>query len=130
VAVLTGILIFLLGLIHILFGEISQIPELMRHLDDPVIIGSMRVMIYQGGVILLGVGALQFLKGSGRVELRGAASWIPVGIIVLNIVTFLMVGLISEFAVIRTALPQLVVFIVIIGLMLIELRGRRAAAGR
>lgn len=121
-AILTGIAIFLLGIIHIVFGELSQIPELMKHLEDPVVIGSTRVMIYQGGMILLGVGVIQLLKGRKRISLLGVASFIPLGIIILNILTFLAVGLIFDFAVIKSALPQLIIFIIIIILMIIELR--------
>lgn len=121
-AILTGIAIFLLGIIHIVFGELSQIPELMKHLEDPVVIGSTRVMIYQGGMILLGVGVIQLLKGRKRISLLGVASFIPLGIIILNILTFLAVGLIFDFAVIKSALPQLIIFIIIIILMIIEIR--------
>ncbi|MBN2071309.1 MAG: hypothetical protein JW814_07630 [Candidatus Krumholzibacteriota bacterium] len=125
-AILTGILILLIGIVHIIFGEVSQIPELMKHLDDPAIIGSVRVMIYQGGVILLGVGLLQFLRGLNRVQLRGVASWIPVGIIILNIFTFILVGLLFDLIVIRIAFPQLIIFLIIIVLMIVELRAYKA----
>jgi hypothetical protein len=115
-------MIVLLGIVHIVYGELVQVPGLMEYLDDPTILGSMRVMIYQGGVILLAAGAVQILKGLKKIRLRGAAAFFPLGIIVLNILTFLAIALVFEPSLIRTALPQLVIFILIIILMAIELR--------
>jgi hypothetical protein len=128
-AIATGILIFLLGVVHIIYGEYMQIPDLLRHLDDPAIIGSTRVMIYQGGVILLAVGIVQFLKGIRRIRLNGAAAFFPMGILILNILTFLSVAFASGRSLIAATFPQLTVFVVIIVLMAIEVR-RTSRRGR
>jgi hypothetical protein len=126
-ATITGILIIILAAVHIVFGEIVQIRDLRQFLGDPVIIGSTRVMIYQGGIILLGVGIIQILKGIGRIKLTGFASCFPVAIVCMNILTFAAIALISRNGLLRAGLPQLAVFLVIIGLMIAELK--RSATG-
>jgi hypothetical protein len=129
-ALVTGILVVLLGIVHIIYGEYVQIPGLARQLDDPGIIGSTRVMIYQGGMILLAVGIVQLLKGARRIRLRGAAAFFPIGIMIMNILTFLIVALVSGRSLIAATLPQLVVFLVIIVLMAIEVRNAPGEGGR
>jgi hypothetical protein len=53
-------------------------------------------MIHQGGILLLGVGIVQFLKGMGRIKLVGTASYFPVGIVGSNFLTFVTISLISQ----------------------------------
>jgi hypothetical protein len=127
--IVSGSLIVILAVIHIVYGEMVQMRGLGRLVTDPIILGSTRVMIYQGGVILLGVGIIQLLKGMKRIRLAGAAAYIPVGIIILNILTFLAVSVITHRCLLNVALPQLIVFVIIIVLMLVELARAKKLQG-
>ena len=46
-----GIIIILISIAHNIYGEKKQIPELKKITNDPIIIGSLRIMIFQGGVL-------------------------------------------------------------------------------
>ena len=43
--ILAGILLVLISIAHNIYGEKKQIPELKKLTTDPIMIGSLRVMI-------------------------------------------------------------------------------------
>ena len=47
--IIAGILLVLMSVAHIIFGEKKQIPDLKELTQDSIIIGSQRIMIFQGG---------------------------------------------------------------------------------
>ena len=118
---IAGILLVLLSIAHNVYGEKKQIPDMKELSDDPIQIGSLRVMIFQGGLLLLAVGIIQILVSVGAIELVGVAKYIPVGIILLNFLTFLLVAIFVHRELFKITLPQIIIFVVIIGLQLVSL---------
>ena len=119
--IIDGLLIVLLSIAHNVYGERKQVPDMKALTDDEVVIGSLRVMIFQGGVLLFFVGIIQLLYAADVIELVGIARYFPVGIIVLNLATFLFVAIFIHRALFKITLPQLIVFGIIIVLQLISL---------
>ncbi len=119
--VVAGVLIVLLSIAHIVYGEKKQIPDLKKLTNDPVMLGSLRVMIIQGGLLLLAVGIYQILASTGSIEVVGVARYIPVGIILLNFCTFLFIAVFMHRELLRITIPQIILFILIIGLLLLSL---------
>lgn len=119
--IIAGILLVLLSIAHNVYGEKKQIPDLKAITKDPIMIGSLRVMIFQGGLLLLGVGIVQLLASAGVIELLGVARYFPVGIVLLNFVTFLFITLVVHKELLKITIPQIVIFILIIGLQLLSL---------
>ena len=92
---IAGILLVLISFAHFIYGEKKQIPPLKQLTNDSIIIGSSRIMIFQGGLILLGVGIFQILTSVNTIELTGSARFIPVGIVLLNFFTALLVSVVA-----------------------------------
>ncbi|MEN8194287.1 MAG: hypothetical protein ABFS12_15810 [Bacteroidota bacterium] len=118
---IAGILLVLLGIVHNIYGEKKQIPALKELTKDSIMIGSLRVMVIQGGILLLAVGIIQILVSVSLIELTGVASWIPVGIVLLNFCTFLFIALIKHKELLKLTIPQMIIFIVIITLQLLSI---------
>ena len=118
---IAGIFIMLLSIAHNIYGEKKQIPDLKQITDDPIIIGSLRVMIIQGGLLLFTVGIVQILASVGAIELIGVARYFPVGIILLNFCTFLMIAVFIHRELIKITIPQMVIFVLIISLQLLSI---------
>ena len=57
-----GILVIVMGILHIGYGEKQPIAVLSKATDDSILIGSVRVMSLQGGVLLLSVGSIHVLN--------------------------------------------------------------------
>lgn len=121
----SGILILIVGIIHIVYGEIVQIPGLEEFIQDPIIIGSTRVMIFQGGIILIAIGAIQILKGLKIIKLKGIGALFPLGIICLNFGTFLLIALITHIELLSISIPQILIFSIIIILLVLSLLKER-----
>lgn len=119
--VLAGVLLLLLSIVHNFYGERKQVPDMKVMTTDGIIIGSLRVMIFQGGMLLFAVGVIQILTAVNLVELIGIARYFPIGIIVLNLSTFLIVALFIHRELLKITIPQLVIFAIIIVLQLISL---------
>ncbi|MBN2461433.1 MAG: hypothetical protein JXB60_07480 [Candidatus Cloacimonetes bacterium] len=79
-------------------------------------------MIYQGGIILIGAGIIQFLEGLKCIRLSGITKYYPMGVIIFNLVAFLTIAFLFHPKLLLLALPQLIVFMIIILLMISELR--------
>jgi len=118
---IAGILLVLMSIAHIIYGEKKQIPDLKELTQDSIIIGSRRIMIFQGGILLLAVGIFQILVSASFIELNGAARFFPVGIVLINFCTALLITVIVHKEILKITMPQFVVFIVIIGLQLLSL---------
>ena len=116
-----GILIVLTGIVHNIYGEKNQIPELKKISDDPVKIGSLRIMIFQGGILLLAVGIIQILVSGKVIQLPGISAYFLVGIVLINFITSLFIATIFHREVFKITIPQFVVFTVIIVLQILAL---------
>ena len=111
---IAGILLILIGIAHNIYGEKKQIPDLKAISNDSIMIGSLRVMIFQGGILLMAVGIIQLLLAISLIQLTGFAAYFPVGIVFLNFCTFLLITIFIHNELLKITLPQLIVFIVII----------------
>lgn len=47
-----GIMIILVSVAHNIYGEKKQLPALKKVSNDPIMTGSLRIMIFQGGIEL------------------------------------------------------------------------------
>lgn len=118
---IAGILLVLLSFVHNIYGERKQIPDLKAITQDPIMIGSLRVMIFQGGILLLAVGIIQILIALDTIELTGIARFFPVGIVLLDFGTFLVITALFHRDLFRITIPQIIVFVLIIVLQLISI---------
>jgi len=116
-----GFIITLISFAHIVYGEQQQIPALKKITDDPIIIGSLRIMIYQGGILLFAVGIIQVLVSMEIIQLPGISAYFSVGIVLINFVTSFVLMASIHREVFSVAIPQLVVFSIIIVLQLLSL---------
>lgn len=116
-----GILLVLISIAHNVYGEKIQVPALKRFTNDSVIIGSQRVMIFQGGLLLLAVGVIQVLVSAEVIILTGIARYFPVGIVLINFITALSIIIFIHREILRTTILQFIIFIAIITLQLLSL---------
>ena len=120
---IAGILLVLLSFAHNIYGERKQIPDLKAITQDPIMVGSLRVMIFQGGILLLAVGIIQILIALGTIELTGIARFFPIGIVLLDFSTFLVITALFHRELFRITIPQIIVFVLIIVLQLVSISG-------
>ena len=116
-----GILLVIISIAHNVYGEKQQIPDLKKITKDPITIGSHRIMVFQGGMVLLAVGIVQVLVSSGVIVLTGVARYFPVGIVLINVCTSLFFILFFHREILKITLPQFVVFILIVCLQFLSL---------
>lgn len=116
-----GILLVLISIAHSIYGEKKQIPELKELTKYSIIIGSQRIMIFQGGLLLLAVGIIQILISLDIIVLTGIAQYFPVGLVLINFCTALFFTLLVHREVLKITIPQFVIFVVIICLQLFSL---------
>lgn len=119
--IISGILLVLISIAHNIYGEKKQIPALKELTNNDVIIGSQRIMIFQGGNLLLVVGLIQILVSLNVIVLTGFARCFPVGIVLINFFTALFFTIFYYKEVLKITIPQFVIFIVIICLQLLSL---------
>ncbi len=117
-----GIIIILMSIAHNIYGEKKQIPELKKITGDSIIIGSSRIMIFQGGILLLAVGIIQVLVSASVIQLPGISAYFPVGIVLINFMTSLIIAGFIHPEVFKIAIPQFVVFLIIIILQILSLQ--------
>lgn len=117
-----GIMIIIISIAHNIYGEKKQIPDLKKITNDSLMIGSMRIMIFQGGILLFAVGIIQVLVSANIIRLPGLSAYFPVGIILLNFITSLLIAGFIHREVFKITIPQFVVFGVIIILQLLSLK--------
>ncbi len=116
-----GILIILISVAHNIYGEVKQLPELKKFTSDPIMIGSLRIMIYQGGFILLAVGVIQVLVSLGIIYLTGISAYFPIGIVTINLITSLVIALLFHTEIFKVTIPQFILFMVIITLQYLSI---------
>lgn len=116
-----GIIIILISIAHNIYGEKKQVPELKKVTNDPVVIGSLRIMIFQGGILLLAVGIIQVMVSANIIQLPGISAYFPVGIVFINFITSLTIAGFFHREVFKVTIPQFVVFSVIIVLQILSL---------
>jgi hypothetical protein len=116
-----GIIIIIISIAHNMYGERKQIPELKKITNDSIMIGSLRIMIFQGGILLLAVGIIQVLVAANYIQLPGISAYFPVGIVLINFLTSLIIAGFIHREVLKITLPQFVIFAVIILLQILSL---------
>jgi hypothetical protein len=116
-----GILLVIISIAHNIYGEKKQIPALKEITKDSIIIGSQRIMIFQGGVLLFAVGIIQILVSIDTIVLSGVARYFPVGVVALNFCTALIITIFAHKEVLKITVPQYIIFIVIMCLQLFSL---------
>ena len=114
-----GFLLLFISALHIVYGEKKPLAELSRLTSDSVLIGSVRVMSLQGGVLLFAVGMVHVLSFLKIFTLSGMAVFFPVGIVGLNLVTFLFVALAKHRKLFSIIIFQLILFGVILVLQIL-----------
>ena len=119
--IIAGILLILMGVAHNIYGEKKQSPQLKELTKDSIMIGSLRIMIYQGGMLLLAVGIVQILVSINYIELIGISRYFPVGIVVLNFVIYLFFMIFFYREILKITIPQIIIFSIIICMQLLSL---------
>ena len=117
-----GIIIIIISFAHNIYGEKKQIPALRKITDDSILVGSFRIMIYQGGILLLFVGIIQILVSANLIKLPGISAYFPVGIVLINFITSLIIAGLKHRAVFKITIPQFVIFSIIIVLQFLSLK--------
>ena len=115
-----GIMIIFISIAHNIYGEKKQVPELKKITSDSVMIGSLRIMIFQGGILLLAVGVIQALVSANIIKLPGISAYFPVAIVFINFITSLIIAGFVHKKVFKVTIPQFVIFFVIIVLQLLS----------
>jgi hypothetical protein len=116
-----GIIIILMSIAHNIYGEKEQIPALKKITDDAVMIGSLRIMIFQGGILLLAVGIIQILTAAHLIKLTGISVYFPIGIILINFVTSLVIAIVVHREVFKITIPQFIIFAVVLILQFLSI---------
>ena len=116
-----GILLILISIAHNIYGEKIQLPALKKHTDDSIQIGSQRIMVFQGGLLLFAVGIIQVLVSMQLITLTGMARFFPVGIVLINFFTALFIAIFLHRELLKITVPQFILFSCIISLQLLSL---------
>lgn len=116
-----GILVIIISVLHIIYGERQPISSLSKLTDDSILIGSVRVMSLQGGVLLFAVGIIHVLNYLNVIGLSGIAVYFPVGVVGINLLTFLLVALLKHRSLFSIIAFQMVVFTIIIILQILSI---------
>ena len=117
-----GIMIILISIAHNIYGEKKQIPELKKITSESIIIGSLRIMIFQGGILLFAVGIVQVLTSANAIQLPGISAYFPLGIVLINFITSLIIAGFIHREIFKITIPQFVVFFIIIILQVLSIR--------
>jgi len=57
-----GFLVVVISILHIIYGEKQPAANLGKLTNDSILIGSVRVMSLQGGILVFAVGLIQILN--------------------------------------------------------------------
>jgi hypothetical protein len=117
-----GVIIILISIAHNIYGEKKQIPELKKITNNSIMIGSLRIMIFQGGILLFVVGIIQVLVSVDIIQLHGFSAFFPVGIVFINFITSLLMAAFFHREVFKVTIPQFVIFSIIIVLQFLALQ--------
>ena len=116
-----GILLMIISIAHNIYGEKKQIPALKELTKDSIMIGSQRIMIFQGGILLFAVGIIQILVSIDTIVLTGVARYFPVGVVAINFCAALIITIFAHKEVLKITIPQYIIFIIIMCLQLFSL---------
>ena len=116
-----GILLILISIAHIIYGEQKQIPALKQLTADSIQIGSLRIMIIQGGLILFAVGIIQLMVSVNAITLTGLSRYFPISLVLINTISAFFITLFFHKEIFKITILQFIVFIIIIGLQLFSL---------
>lgn len=116
-----GILLVFISIAHNIFGEKKQIPDLKRITSDSIIIGSQRIMIFQGGVLLFVAGVFQILVSLELIDLIGVGRYFLIGFVFVNFFTALIITIFIHKEILKITIPQFFIFLIIIILQLLSL---------
>jgi len=116
-----GLLVIILSILHTLYGEKQPVANLSKLTNDSILIGSVRVMSLQGGVLLFAVGVIHILSFLNVIALSGVAAYFPLGVICINLLTFLLVAIFKHRQLLSITAFQLVVFTIIIVLQILSI---------
>ncbi|MBB6453289.1 hypothetical protein HNQ94_001737 [Salirhabdus euzebyi] len=114
-----GVILIFMSIVHIIYGERMQVDVLKKVTDDTILIGSYRVMSLQGGILLFAIGIIYFLSFLELISLTGIAAYFPVGIVLLNVLSVLIVTLTKHMELLKVTIPQFVIFGIIIALQIL-----------
>jgi len=117
-----GVIIILISIAHNIYGEKKQVPELKKITNDSIMIGSLRIMIFQGGILLFAVGIVQVLVSVDIIQLPGISVYFPLGIVLINFITSLLIAAFFHREVFKVTIPQFVIFSIIVVLQLLSLQ--------
>jgi hypothetical protein len=116
-----GALLITISVAHIIYGETKQIPALKVLTEDSIQVGSLRIMIIQGGLVLFAAGIIQILISVDAIILTGVARYFPISLILINSATAFFVSLLLHREIFKITIPQFIIFILIISLQLFSL---------
>ncbi|HEU4964223.1 MAG TPA: hypothetical protein VFV52_10285 [Bacilli bacterium] len=111
-----GIMLVLLSILHVAYGEKMQVPLLKQATDDSILLGAYRVMSLQGGLLLFAVGLINILNATSVITLQGIAVYFPLGIILLNILGFMVIAFSRHRELFKITVPQFLLFLIVVTL--------------
>ncbi|NQV15200.1 hypothetical protein HQ531_07060 [bacterium] len=117
-----GLLIIIMGILHIIYSEKQQVPELQKVTQNSNILGSLRVMSLQGGLLLLAVGSVHVLSYFNIIILNGIAAYFPLGLICINLLAFLLIAVFRHRELFSIVALQLLAFTIIIILQVMSIK--------
>lgn len=120
-ALTSGILLILISIAHLIYGEKKQIPDLKKITSDSIMIGSLRIMIIQGGFIILFAGIIQLLVALDVIVLGGIKRYFTLSLVLINFGVALSTTLFMHREIFKITLPQFLIFTVIIVLQVLSL---------
>ena len=100
----------ILSIVHIWYGEKNQVRSLKKVTNDPLLIGSFRVMSVQGGAILFALGIFHILNVIGLITVVGITVYVPLVIILIDLLSFISIAIFKHRKLLSITLPQLLIF--------------------
>lgn len=91
-----GIILIVMSIVHVIYGEKMQVNVLKKLGVNNILIGSYRVMSFQGGLLLFAVGVVEIMVYTGLIVLTGFAIFMPLGIVCLNVISVFIVAIVKH----------------------------------
>ena len=114
-----GVILILMSIVHIIYGERKQVNVLKSLTNDSILIGSFRVMSLQGGLLLFAIGVIYILSFVGLISLTGVAIYFPVGLVLLNVLSVFIIAFTKHKKLFIITIPQFIIFAIIITLQIL-----------
>ncbi|MDT8448090.1 MAG: hypothetical protein RRB13_14455 [bacterium] len=112
----TAVLLGLFGAAHIGYGETLLVEQITATGAGESLVGSLRVMSLQGGLMLWLAAGMHLNAALGRCKLVGALGRIPIAIMGFQLLGFLVIASLAHPALFGIAAPQLGFFALLMGL--------------